>query len=68
MDDSTGDTPVQGRPRTLPLLAMQSTPVPMITTRGGIETTETVLVVHAPGAVVPDELRHTCSETCGRPS
>lgn len=67
MDDSTGDTPVRGRPQTVPLLAMESTPVPMVTTRGGVETTETVNVVHAPGAVLPDVLRHTCTAKCGRP-
>ena len=46
---------------------MDSTPVPSTTVhRDGTTTTGTVLVVHAPGAILPAEVEHECGPRCSR--
>lgn len=46
---------------------MDSTPVPSTTVhRDGTTTTGTVLVVHAPGAILPAQGEHPCGPRCSR--
>jgi hypothetical protein len=67
MTENTGDTPMQVSPPRRQFASLESTAVPdTVTRQDGSVQTSTILVVHAPGATVSAQMRHTCGPTCGR--
>jgi hypothetical protein len=67
MQENTGDAATAVSPPPRQFASLESTAVPDTVTReDGSVQTGTILVVHAPGAPVPAQMRHTCGPTCGR--